>query len=694
MSNTTPVLATNPADTDDDGGLVLTIPSDASSNGSASIANSANGNYFPKCGSPWQRKPLADISPNGSLDLSKLSMRRNSSYGILPSENPEAKVLVIYTGGTIGMMRNEKHALEPRPNEFVRKIRQYPNMHDDAYATKRYGPAKNMAPLVLPYVEGQHRRILYQICEYEPLLDSSNMTVADWVRIATDIQHSYEFFDGFVILHGTDTLSYTAAALSFMFENLGKTVIITGSQIPIFETRTDGKDNFTSALILAGNYVIPEVCVFFNSRLFRGNRTIKASSGSLDAFSSPNAAPLAKIGINMEIDYRLIFRPCSVEKFNVHVHMDENVGLLRLFPSISMATVRAFLQPPMRGVVLQSYGAGNIPSNRAGLMEALQEASDRGILIVNCTQCNEGSVCDLYETGRQLYDIGIVPGFDMTPEAALAKLAYVLSKENWNHETQKLMLQSNLRGELTREKTPDMQELDLIDAVARTLQLNSAKELTQLKSSLFPAMVNSAVLSGDISKVNNLKGYGANLSAENYDRRTALHVACCEGNLEVVRYLLQNGAAVHIRDRYDRTPLMDAILNDNYEIIRLLLKCGAHLTGSIRAIGESLCSAAARNLLHRLESYRIAGADLSQGDPSGRTALHVAAMYGNLDVVRYLVKNYAEVNAVDYLGLTPLDYAVKVNAQAVIDFLLEKDAKRGEDMELSILPDFHESLDY
>lgn len=139
---------------------------------------------------------------------------------------------------------------------------------------------------------------------------------------------------------------------------------------------------------------------------------------------------------------------------------------------------------------------------------------------------------------------------------------------------------------------------------------------------------------------------------------------------------------------------MDAILNDNYQIIRLLLKCGAHLTGSIRAIGESLCSAAARNLLHRLESYRIAGADLSQGDPSGRTALHVAAMYGNLDVTQYLVKNYAEVNAVDYLGLTPLDYAVKVNAKAVIDFLLEKDAKRGEDMEVMPLPDFHESFDY
>ncbi|XP_055589321.1 L-asparaginase isoform X2 [Uranotaenia lowii] len=709
-TTTTTGNSSNPSDSsDEDGGLVMrpngngteekmnghTMVSSSTSPGNGSPMNGVNIAVPVTGGSPWKRKQLMDLNPNGSLDLRKLNMRRNSSYGKIPSENVEAKVLVLYTGGTIGMMRNEKNALEPRPNEFVRRIRQYPNMHDDAYASKRYGPAKNMAPLVLPYVEGEHRRILYQITEYEPLLDSANMAVVDWVRIATDIKQSYEFFDGFVVLHGTDTLSYTAAALSFMFENLGKTVVITGSQIPIFETRTDGKDNFTSALILAGNYVIPEVCIFFNSRLFRGNRTIKTSSNALDAFNSPNVAPLAKMGINVEIDYRLIFRPCTVEKFSVHVHMDENVGLLRLFPSISTTTVKAFLQPPMKGIVLQSYGAGNIPTNRADLVAALREAADRGVIIVNCTQCNEGAVCDLYETGRQLQEIGVIPGFDMTPEAALAKLAYVLSKDDWNLETKKLMMKNNLRGEMTHEKTPEIQEYDLIDAVARTLHLNSQKELSQLKSSLFPAMINTAVLAGDIGKLNNLKSYGANLSAENYDHRTPLHVACSEGNLEVVQFLLQNGAAVHIRDRYDRTPLMDAILNDQHQIIRLLIKCGAHLTGSIRTIGDNLCNAAARNLLNRLESYRIAGADLTQEDSSGRTALHVAAMYGNLEITQYLIKNYAEINAVDYLGLTSLDYAIKLNARPVMDFLMEKDAKRGDELtDEPKRPDLNDSFDY
>jgi 60kDa lysophospholipase len=226
-------------------------------------------------------------------------------------------------------------------------------------------------------------------------------------------QQSYEFFDGFVVLHGTDTLSYTASALSFMLENLGKTVIITGSQIPIFETRTDGKDNLMSALIIAGNYVIPEVCVFFNSKLFRGNRTIKVSSASLETFDSPNVAPIAKMGINVEIDYRLIFRPCKVAKFAVHSKLDENVGILRIFPNMPTNTIKAFLQPPMKGVVLQTFGAGNIPSNRQDLTDTLKEATERGVIIVNCTQCITGSVAEIYETGRHLMDCGVVNGYDM-----------------------------------------------------------------------------------------------------------------------------------------------------------------------------------------------------------------------------------------------------------------------------------------
>ena len=239
------------------------------------------------------------------------------------------------------------------------------------------------------------------------------------------------------MLHGTDTLSYTASALSFMLENLGKTVIITGSQIPIFETRTDGTDNFTGALIIAANYVIPEVCVLFGNKLMRGNRTIKYSCDALEAFKSPNCPPLGSIGVNIEIDYRQIFRPCSVSAFTVHSNLDPNVGILRLFPSMSISSFKAFLAPPIKGVVMQSFGSGNIPSNRQDILDELQAASDRGVIIVNCTQCVGGAVAGIYSTGEVLNRVGVISGCDMTPEAALTKLSYVLAKTEWTLKEKK-----------------------------------------------------------------------------------------------------------------------------------------------------------------------------------------------------------------------------------------------------------------
>lgn len=232
-------------------------------------------------------------------------------------------------------------------------------------------------------------------------------------------------------------------------------------------------------------------------------------------------------------------------------------------------------------------------------------------------------------------------------------------------------MENNLRGELTAVKGADMQEYDLVDAVARSLHLSKSQDLLQFGSVLFPAMVNSAVQSGDKQKLDLLKSYGADLAASNYDDRTALHVACCQGNHEIVKHLLLNGVSVHCRDRYDRTPLMEAIDIDNYDMINLLIKCGAHLTGSGRLVGEKLCAAAASGNVRRMESYRKAGADLSQADISGRTALHMACLHGHVEIVKYLLGSYVEKTDIDLLGMTPLDYAQKAhqNKNEILDLL-------------------------
>lgn len=218
-------------------------------------------------------------------------------------------------------------------------------------------------------------------------------------------------------------------------------------------------------------------------------------------------------------------------------------------------------------------------------------------------------------------------------------------------------MDSNLRGELTTQKTPELQDYDLVEAVARSLQISTPHELAQLGATLFPAMVNAAVQANDIAKLDNLKSYGADLATVNCDQRTALHIACAEGNEDVARHLLLSGVSVHARDRYDRTPLMEAIAIDHHRLIGLLIRCGAHLSGSARLIGEQLCAIAAHGRVHRMESLRLAGADLSQPDTSGRTALHVAALHGCTEMVDYLLGQRVDREVVDMLSMTPLGYA-------------------------------------
>ncbi|MGV3526426.1 MAG: asparaginase [Candidatus Sericytochromatia bacterium] len=334
------------------------------------------------------------------------------------------RVLVVYNGGTIGMKRSTE-GYTPEPGYLQAQMRAIPAFaHAD-----------------IPE---------YVIHEQQPLIDSSNMHPDRWWSIAQDIARHYADFDGFVVLHGTDTLAYTASALPFMLQGLRKPVILTGSQIPLCELRNDAQENLITSLLLAARHPIPEVCLYFGGRLIRGCRATKLDAAGFQAFGSPNYPLLGEVGVEMDIFWERI-RPLPeagtpLEVFPLH---HATVGALRLFPGISASVLENLLQPPLQGLVLETYGMGNGPAQDPAFLRVLRQASERGIVIVDCTQCVKGRVeLSGYATGRALADVGVVSGLDLTTEAALAKLYFLLSAGHSPEEVRSRMGQ-NLCGELT-----------------------------------------------------------------------------------------------------------------------------------------------------------------------------------------------------------------------------------------------------
>lgn len=334
------------------------------------------------------------------------------------------RVYIAYTGGTIGMQKTAAGYV-PAPGYLRDQLAALPELQN---------------PLMPEY----------DIHEYDPLLDSANMTPADWLKIAQDIAAHDEDYDGFIVLHGTDTMAYTASALPFMLQGLRKPVILTGSQIPFCEPRNDAHENLITVLLLAANYAIPEVSLYFGDRLLRGCRAVKVNAVGFDAFDSPNYPPLGTVGIEIQISWEAVLPlPLTPDTLEVRPVYPQALGALRLFPGLPAEVVSRVLQPPLRGLVLEAYGVGNGPTENREFMAALAEATARGVVIVDCTQCRKGRVnLHGYATGSALAEVGVISGFDMTAEAALAKLAYLLSQDYPPATVQRLM-QTNLRGELT-----------------------------------------------------------------------------------------------------------------------------------------------------------------------------------------------------------------------------------------------------
>lgn len=332
------------------------------------------------------------------------------------------RVCILYTGGTIGMVPTE-HGYAPKKDYFSVLLSEIHQLKSTS----------------LPQ---------WDVVEFDPLLDSSNIALEEWNAIGREIALRYESYDGFVVLHGTDTMSYTASALSFMLEGLNKPVVFTGAQIPLCELRSDGRDNLINSIIIAGEGRVCEVCVYFGGKLLRANRSSKISSEALQAFDSPDYPPLAEVGIDIRYDESAMTLPSRPKTFHLTEVESVPIGVLKIFPGFQFELFESMINSQLKAVVLEAFGSGNIPTNNRALVEGIRKSAANGTIITVTSQCHRGgATLGTYATSSDLVESGAISTSDMTTEAAIAKLYYLFSC-GYSSDRVKLLMETNLRGEM------------------------------------------------------------------------------------------------------------------------------------------------------------------------------------------------------------------------------------------------------
>jgi len=643
---------------------------------------------------------------------------------------PLRKVLCIYTGGTIGMKPTARGYV-PAPSYLNTLVRTLPMFHDEEarclIPASLYTSKRGLGvPMITP--EDDHgERCCFRFLNYDPLLDSSDMNYTHWARIASDIVNFYDSFDSFLILHGTDTMAYTATALSFFLSNLRKTVVVTGSQIPLCRPRNDGLMNLLGSLDVAGHLDIPEVVIYFNNKIFRGNRCSKVDANSMNAFDSPNHLPLGTIEVNTKVEWHML-RNKPVGKIVLNTHFCEDITMIRIFPG-KFRNFRDTIAGTLKGLVLQTFGAGNCPEDPV-FLKTLTDITERGCVVVNVTQCIRGEVEAHYAAGQILVDAGVISAGDMTPEAALVKLGWLLAQPNSTPAEVRELFQQDLRGEVT-VRSKDSKQFSLENdifakAVYSTLAASGALTgreggiaLTEIGNAIVPTLVCQFASTNNITELDRIFGGGEDKSVspniKDYDGRTALHLAAAKNHVAAIKYLLGKKADVNSIDNFGRTPLREAIehfgqplrngccrvtpitanleMNDaavapdstpskdvstvdllspgkDISAIDLLLSYGAETGMTDLEAASIVCNLVAEGSNEgSVMGWLAGGFDVNTGDYDKRTPLHIAAAFGNISMSKLLLANSADVYIRDRFGATPLDDAQREGHEEMTAFL-------------------------